>query len=193
VAYPIDRARQFMTITSLSPSPNTTPTRPRYLTGSAPRFADSHPRRHLRRTKPGAPNTTSPRRSHPGRPKPAPGSSLNRRPCPEPANQIKQRRQIPHRPALASVRTLPAVSSLEAFRTPASVHLLAPGSGRHLKTLNEPPRSGARPGRSAIRRTGAIRQAPLMDPAGRGLVRELLDGGHNTAPGRRSVVVTGER
>jgi hypothetical protein len=35
VAYPIDRAGQFMTITPLSPSRNTAPTRRRYLTGSA--------------------------------------------------------------------------------------------------------------------------------------------------------------
>ena len=35
VAYPVDRARQFMTMTPLSPSPNTAPTRRRYLTGSA--------------------------------------------------------------------------------------------------------------------------------------------------------------
>jgi hypothetical protein len=35
VADPIDRARQFMTITPLSPSPNTAPVRRRYLTGSA--------------------------------------------------------------------------------------------------------------------------------------------------------------
>jgi hypothetical protein len=35
VAYPIDRARQFMTITPLLPFPNTAPTRRRYLTGSA--------------------------------------------------------------------------------------------------------------------------------------------------------------
>jgi len=48
------------------------------------RFADSNPRRHLRPTKPGAPNTRSPRRSHPGRPKPAHRSSLNRRPVPNP-------------------------------------------------------------------------------------------------------------
>jgi len=41
--------------------------------------------------------------------------------CPEPTNQIKQRRQIPHRSTPTSVRTQPAVSSLEAFRTPACV------------------------------------------------------------------------
>ena len=32
-----------------------------------------------------------------------------------------------------------------------------------------------------------------MDLAGRGLVRELLDGGHDTAPSSRSVVIAGER
>jgi len=57
--------------------------------------------------------------------------------CPEPTNQIKQRRQIPHRPTPASLRTPPAVSSLEAFRTPASVHSLASVSGSRPKTLNE--------------------------------------------------------
>src|SRR5207237_6935628 len=57
--------------------------------------------------------------------------------CPEPTNQIKQRRQIPHRSAPASVRTPPAVSSLEAFRTPASVHPLTPVTGRRPKTLND--------------------------------------------------------
>jgi len=35
------------------------------------------------------------------------------------------------------VRTPPAVSSLEAFRAPASVHPLAPAPGRHPKTLND--------------------------------------------------------
>jgi hypothetical protein len=83
VADPIDRARQFMTITPLSPSPNTAPTRRRYLTDRT-HFADIGPRRHLRPTKPGAANTRSPRRSHPGRPKPAPGWSLNRRPVRNP-------------------------------------------------------------------------------------------------------------
>jgi len=37
VAYPINRARQFMTITPLSPSPNTAPVRPCYLTGTTTR------------------------------------------------------------------------------------------------------------------------------------------------------------
>ena len=43
----------------------------------------------------------------------------------------------PHRPTPASVRTPPAVSSLEAFRTPASLHPLAPVTGRRPKTLNK--------------------------------------------------------
>ena len=57
--------------------------------------------------------------------------------CRQPTNQIRQRRQMPHRPTPASVRTPPAVSSLEAFRTPASVHSLASTSGRRPKTLND--------------------------------------------------------
>src|SRR5207245_7698057 len=61
--------------------------------------------------------------------------------CPEPTNLIKQRRQIPHRSTPASVRTPPAVSSLEAFRTPASVHPLCPVTGRRPKTLNDSGRS----------------------------------------------------
>jgi len=32
-----------------------------------------------------------------------------------------------------------------------------------------------------------------MDPAGRNLVRELLDGGHDPAPSRRPVIVAGKR
>jgi hypothetical protein len=47
----------------------------------------------------------------------------------------------PHRSTPASVRTSPAVSSLEAFRTPASVHPLTPVTGRRPKTLNDSGRS----------------------------------------------------
>src|SRR6516162_10880634 len=86
--------------------------------------------------------------------------------CPEPANQIKQRRQIPHRPALASVRTLPAVSSLEAFRTPASVHLLAPGSGRHLKTLNDCRPSRRHAGTGRVRPLAVVQHSPFRSLAG---------------------------
>ena len=53
-------------------------------------------------------------------------------PYPEPTNQIKQRRQIPHSVGANS----PAVSSLEAFRTSA-VQPLRPVTGRHPKTLSE--------------------------------------------------------
>jgi hypothetical protein len=62
-------------------------------------------------------------------------------PCPQLTIQIKQRRQIRHRSTPAPVRTPSAVSSLEAFRTPASVRLLTPASGRRPKTLNDSRRS----------------------------------------------------
>jgi hypothetical protein len=71
--------------------------------------------------------------------------------CPEPTNQIKQRRQIPHRSTPASVRTSPAVSSLEAFRTPASVHPPSPVTGRRPKTPND---SGL--SRSPLERGGSV-------------------------------------
>ena len=57
-------------------------------------------------------------------------------PYPEPTNQIKQRRQIPQTDTSVGANS-PAVSSLEAFRTPASVQPLRPVTGRHPKTLNE--------------------------------------------------------
>jgi hypothetical protein len=60
-----------------------------------PPSADGNRQRHLRLAKPGASNTRSLCRSHPGRPKPAPRCSLNPCPCLEPTNQIKHRRQIP--------------------------------------------------------------------------------------------------
>src|SRR6478672_8833153 len=43
----------------------------------------------------------------------------------------------PHSPTAPPTQTPPAVSSLEAFRTPASVHVLAPVTGRRPKTLTE--------------------------------------------------------
>src|SRR5438067_163915 len=43
----------------------------------------------------------------------------------------------PHSPTAPPTQTPPAVSSLEAFRTPASVHALASVPGRRPKTLNE--------------------------------------------------------
>jgi hypothetical protein len=76
----------------------------------------------------------------------------------------------PHRSTPASVRPPPAVSSLEAFRTPASVHPLAPVPGRRPKTLNDSSRSPDRdraqgstlPGRLA--RLVASRSAPVRRP-----------------------------
>src|SRR6201993_1592433 len=47
----------------------------------------------------------------------------------------------PHRPTLPQAHTPAAVSSFEAFRTPASVNPLAPVPGRHPKTLNVSGRS----------------------------------------------------
>src|SRR5215472_6188254 len=47
-------------------------------------------------------------------------------------------------------------------------------------------RSGRAPGPS-------VRSWPLVDPARRGLVRELLHSGQDPAPGRRAVVIAGER
>src|SRR4029077_3748997 len=43
----------------------------------------------------------------------------------------------PHSPTAPSTHTPPAVSSLEAFRTPASVHVLAPVTGRRPKKLKK--------------------------------------------------------
>src|SRR5690348_3682344 len=120
VAYPTDRARQFMTITPLSPSPSPIP----------PDAAISPAPATLRRQRPSAPPSAAKTWNIECQ-IPAPIAStaaktsapLVTQPssCPEPTNQIKQRRQIPHRSTPASVRTPPAVSSLEVFRTPASV------------------------------------------------------------------------
>ena len=60
-----------------------------------PPSADGNRQRRLRLAKPGASNTRSLCRSHPGRPKPPSRCSLNPRPCLQPTNQIKHRRQIP--------------------------------------------------------------------------------------------------
>jgi hypothetical protein len=82
--YPIDPARQFMTITPLSPSPNTAPTRRRYLTGSAhasptATLGATFGRQNLQHRIPD--HHTE---SHPARATPAPGWSLNRRPVRNP-------------------------------------------------------------------------------------------------------------
>ena len=124
VAYPVDRARQFMTMTPLSPSPNTAPTN-LAISPAAPTL-----RRQRPSTPPSADKTWSTEYQITA---PIPSTAaktsaqLVAQPssCPEPTNQIKQRRRIPHRPTPASVPTPPAVSSFEAFRTPASVHPLA--------------------------------------------------------------------
>jgi hypothetical protein len=56
---------------------------------------------------------------------------------PSESGQVAQNLALnPHRPTLPPAQTSPAVSSFEAFRTPASVQPLAPLTGRHPKTLN---------------------------------------------------------
>jgi hypothetical protein len=87
----------------------------------SPCFAESHRQCRLWPAKPAASNAQSPRRSHPERPKPAPRWSLNRRPVRNrhitpssggkfPIDRHQRRCELP-----------PAVSSFEAFRTPAFV------------------------------------------------------------------------
>src|SRR6516165_5724924 len=106
VAYPVDRARQFMTMTPLSPSPTPLP----------PDVAISPATPTLRRQQPSTPPSADKTWSTeypitvpiPSRAAKT-GARLVAQPssCPEPTNQIKQRRQIPHRPTPASVRTPP--------------------------------------------------------------------------------------
>jgi hypothetical protein len=70
-----------------------------------------------------------------------------------------------HRLTPPPVRTPPAVSSLEAFRTPASVHPLAPASGRHPKTLNDLRRSPRRSGTALIWHSAWSRPLILRFPS----------------------------
>jgi hypothetical protein len=91
-----------MTITPLSPSPNTAPTRRRYVTGSA----HASPTATLDATfgRQNLEHQIPDRRADPIQ------GSQNQNPTgpstsssPQPANQIKQRRQISHRPTPAPV------------------------------------------------------------------------------------------
>src|SRR6516164_7157459 len=105
VAYPVDRARQFMTMTPLHPP-----------TPLPPNVAISPAAPTLRRQRPSTPPSADKTWSteypitvpNPSRAAKT-GARLVAQPssCPEPTNQIKQRRQIPHRPTPASVRTPP--------------------------------------------------------------------------------------
>src|SRR6516164_1747823 len=115
-----------------------------------PPFADSDRQLRLRPAKPGASSTRSLRRSHPRWPKPAPRRSLNRRPIRNRQIRSSSAGKFPidrHQRR----RELPAVSSLEAFRTPASVQPLRPVTGRHPKTLND-----SRPSSLASERRGSV-------------------------------------
>ena len=77
----------------------------------------------------------------------SPGDRQHRRSARSPAiptrdQKTNQTRALnPHSPTAPTDATPPAVSSLEAFRTPASVHALAPVTGRRPKTLNDSGRS----------------------------------------------------
>jgi hypothetical protein len=65
----------------------------------------------------------------------------------------------PHSPTAPPAQTPPAVSSLEAFRTPASVHPLTPERGRRPKTLNDTGRSPYR----LLLRSMASSELPLNE------------------------------
>jgi len=169
-----------MTITPLSPSPfhRFRPTPPFHR--QRPPFADSDRQRRLRPAKPGASSTRSLRRSHPRWPKPAPRRSLNRRPIRNRQIRSSSAGKFPidrHQRR----RELPAVSSLEAFRTPASVQPLRPVTGRHPKTLND-----SRPSSLASERRGSVESEcgavalgrpyllPPLSSGGASLVRSWL-------------------
>jgi hypothetical protein len=124
-----------MTITTLSPSPISVSVRRRYLAGNAraqpsapisPAFPPPTqiPRRDITLPPtPGATDTTV--------------AALARPPSQSGIEQSNQTRALnPHSPTAPLVQTPAAVSSLEAFPTPASVHPHASVSGRHPKTLN---------------------------------------------------------
>jgi hypothetical protein len=119
-----------------------------------PRFADSDRQRRLRPAKPTASNTRSLCQSHPGQPKPALRWSLDRRPLRDRQIRCSSGSKFPIDRQRHPCELL-AVSSLEAFRTPASVHALAPVPDGHPKTLNDAGHSrrrlDARPGRGCRR------------------------------------------
>ena len=121
LAHPSNRARQLVTNTLLSPSPVTAPLRRRHLTGDANarstailnaafhRQSADHSLRHHRFGCTAALKTTV--------------ATLAQPPFPFQSDKSNQTPALNlHRLAPPPVRTPPAVSSLEAFRTPASVH-----------------------------------------------------------------------
>src|SRR4029077_13995522 len=120
------------------PMPGSRRQRPRSADGTRQRRLPPPNRRSL--------GATSPFRPQPGRPTAPSQCSLARHPNPRSKNQIKTRALNPHSPTAPPTQTPPAVSSLEAFRTPASVHALAPVTGRRPKPLNDSRLSGPRPG-----------------------------------------------
>src|SRR5204862_1911202 len=120
----------------LSPSPIAAPVRHRYLAGNA----DAQPMATVSAASPcKSANPSAPQRG-------TTPTKITLAPLIHPAfpfenDQACQRLALnphnPHKPRHHRRRKRPAVSSFEAFRTPASVHPLAPAHGRHPKTLNE--------------------------------------------------------
>jgi hypothetical protein len=126
VAYPIDRARQFITTTPLSPSPITASVRRRYLPGTGhasptATVSAAFGRQNLQHRIPDHHAHHTQRRQNQ---RPAGRSTVV---LSGTQRSDQQRRQIPHRRTPASVRTPPAVSSLEAsdacLRAPPRVYV----------------------------------------------------------------------
>ena len=141
VADPIDRARQFMTITPPLAIPHHRSHPASLSHRQRPRFAHSDPRRHLRPTN--LQHQTPDHRTNPiqsAQTQRPPGRSTVVLSGTHKSDQAAATNS--HRPTPASVRTPPAVSSLEGYRTPASVHPHASVSGRHPITLNDSGRQG---------------------------------------------------
>jgi hypothetical protein len=136
LAHPSNPAGQLVTDTLWSPSPIAAPLRRRDLTGDASarstaivnaafdRQNPAHPARHHRSDRTRGDQTTVALFAQPS--------------FPARTRNIKANAgaKSPSSDTTAGANS-PAVSSLEAFRTPASVHARAPMTGRRPKTLND--------------------------------------------------------
>ena len=135
-----------MTDTLVSLSSAAAPVRCRYLAGNAHAQPTATVSAAFHRQKRRSLGATSPFRPQPGRPTAPSQCSLARRPNPEIQKTNQTRALNPHSPTAPPTQTPPAVSALEAFRTPASVHARAPVTGRRPKTLNDSGPSRPQPG-----------------------------------------------
>jgi hypothetical protein len=168
VAHPVHRHRQLMTVASLSPSPITASVRCRYITGTGhpppmPTLSATFARENQSIKHQITVSIASGAAKTSTRPVIQPSSLFGT----DKSDQAPAAN--PHRPTVASVRTPAAVSSLEAFRTPASVRPHTPVTGRRPKTLNESGRQAgwpsapfctgiAAPGLTIVRRSRAARE-----------------------------------